>query len=462
MALLLFTPVYGRGPRGRLYAIFSTSTKSAIAAAFLSKAPREYGLSSAEEYLSFFSNKVTMVLRKYYYLGLFELKLLFQFALVLITLLIISWQTILAIAPVMLAFTLVIRFSKEKLEKGQEKLQENKTAFMKTIVELHNGYEEIHLNQMERLAERDFDESNLSSEQALYHYRLSQYKIETLGIGQNMLIYSMILIIGGLLAYSGKSGVGVVVSVAGLSVQLLNEWALLSRFRVVRKGVEGLKKEVEAFLHTEPSPEQSPRENTDKILVLVDVSFGYEEENPILKDLNFDIQKGKKYLLSGNSGTGKSTLLELLAGHLEPQTGQIISCTDKVAYVPQTPFLFPGTLRENIVFEQEISDDEILEVLQKLELNIPLDYVVEEKGSNLSGGQKVRVVLARALLSQPDLLITDELTANLDKDLGSRIEQMLLNEYPWLTVLSVAHRTYYPESYDAHLHLSANGLEGES
>lgn len=145
----------------------------------------------------------------------------------------------------------------------------------------------------------------------------------------------------------------------------------------------------------------------------------------------------------------------------EIQTGSLARYTDRtgIAYIPQEPFLFQGTLRQNIVFDQDADDDILRSLLDKLALDLPLGITVEEAGSNLSGGQKTRVALARVLLNPPDLLVADELTANLDRELGRRIENMLLAEYPEMALCMVAHRTYCPEQYDVRWNLSSRGLE---
>lgn len=398
--------------RGHLFATFSAEVKGRTARAFLRKPVQAHGMKSNEEHMAFFLGKVDTVLNQYFYIGLYGMNLMLQFGATVVTLFVISWQCGLAVTTAAVGFGAVIRFLSGKMAEKQGQLQEKKAVFVDTLTELYEGYEEIHLNQMEALAEENFLQANQEVEKTLYDYRLTQLGAETLGIGQNMFIYILILIVGGGLAYGGLMGLGLFVSAAELSVQALNQWSMLSRIRGKMKGVEQLKKELDVYVQ-EASEQDTFSEFTDDgdtLLEVWNLHFRYNEETPLLEGVNLRIHRGEH-------------------------------------------FLFQGTLRQNLVFDQEVAEGVLYEILQKLELDLPLDWMIEEEGTNLSGGQRARVVLARALLAKPDLLVTDELTANLDSALGRKIEEMLLTEYPKMAWCAVAHRTYCPERYDAQIKL---------
>lgn len=183
----------------------------------------------------------------------------------------------------------------------------------------------------------------------------------------------------------------------------------------------------------------------------------YETSNKVLFDnYNQVFHQGQKYLIVGPSGRGKSTLLKLIQGWLLPNSGNIYFETDKhqlvaaetlgsseIAYINQNPIVFNDTLRFNLIFSDDKKrDDEIIPILKNLKLwdelgENCLDSTIESSGNNLSGGQIQRIEIARALLSNPQILLIDEMTAALDGDSSQRVRQ-----YIWqlpITVIEVAH-----------------------
>lgn len=159
----------------------------------------------------------------------------------------------------------------------------------------------------------------------------------------------------------------------------------------------------------------------------------------------------------GESGTGKSTMLNILGGKIEGYQGNVTldqkelntipysKLYDSITYVEQNPHIFQGSIRENIVFQEEISDEKIWNVLDQVLLKsiveqLPqgLDTMIGDTSSTLSGGQLQRISLARALVRNPQVLLLDEVTANLDVQTGTEIMQSLLQEEN-LTILWVTH-----------------------
>ncbi len=326
-------------------------------------------------------------------------------------------------------------------------------------MELHRGYGEIHINQMEALAEKEFDGINRREERAALDYHAGLLSVELMGIGQNMAVYILILVVGGWLAMGGMVGLGVLLSAAELSVQALGAWSMLTRLWGRVKGTQGLRKELEDYLR---QPEQPLRQTLpgegDILLEARQLRFRFEEDTPLLEGVDFSIRPGEKYLIMGDSGQGKSTFLELLTEHRMPREGVLNCYTREIAYLPQEPFLFAGSLRENLTLGVVMEEQALTDMIRSLELDLSLDMPVEDGGGNLSGGQKARIALARALLAEPELLFADELTANLDQHLGEQVERLLLTRYPQMALCCVAHRTYAPEGYTAVLRLAQGGM----
>jgi ATP-binding cassette subfamily C protein len=195
-----------------------------------------------------------------------------------------------------------------------------------------------------------------------------------------------------------------------------------------------------------------------------DVSFSYtNSETPVFTNRNLEIKKNEVTMITGESGAGKSTMIDLIMGLLEPTSGvikiddQVLdesvkrSWRKKIAYVSQTPFLFSGTLYENLKkFNPEASEGEMWEALEKAsarefveKLPDKLETVVGDRGVRLSGGERQRIVLARALLRNPEVLILDEATNALDRENREKIEQTVKKLCGDLTIIVVSHGEFY-------------------
>ncbi|CAF0901581.1 unnamed protein product, partial [Didymodactylos carnosus] len=193
----------------------------------------------------------------------------------------------------------------------------------------------------------------------------------------------------------------------------------------------------------------------------IDVSMKYNQDQarPALDTLSFHIRANEKIGIVGRTGSGKSSLLATLFRTVNLSEGKILldnidtttinrkTLRTKLAIIPQDPFLFSGTIRDNLDPYKRYSDEEIWEILNKCHLyelvrNLAqgLDYMVVERGRNLSVGQKQLFCLARALLSKSKVLCLDEATANVDMETDSLIQKSIHDTCKNVTVLTIAHR----------------------
>lgn len=192
---------------------------------------------------------------------------------------------------------------------------------------------------------------------------------------------------------------------------------------------------------------------------LTDVCFSYEDGQDVLTGLTQSIRQGETVALVGGSGSGKSTALKLLLGFYPVQSGDIslfghsmknhwAALRNSVAYVPQTCYLFSGTVRENIATGRPgATDGEVEEAARAamahdfiMELPQGYDTQVGERGAQLSGGQRQRIAIARALLKDAPLLLLDEATASLDSQSEAQVQRALEGLMAGRTVVVVAHR----------------------
>lgn len=193
---------------------------------------------------------------------------------------------------------------------------------------------------------------------------------------------------------------------------------------------------------------------------LKNISFRYGNGNLILNDVSLDIRRGEKVAIVGESGSGKTTLAKLLMRFYEPECGMILAddvnlanvkadCVrENIAYVDQRTFLFADTIKNNLKLGNPSATDEDIITACKKSLaddfisQMPLGYdtPLDENGMNLSGGQRQRLAIARALLRNPQLLILDEATSNLDNITESGIKNTVFSETKDLSCLIIAHR----------------------
>jgi len=188
------------------------------------------------------------------------------------------------------------------------------------------------------------------------------------------------------------------------------------------------------------------------------LSFEYDEHKPILIDINLSIKKGSKIAFVGESGSGKSTLVDIIIGLYKPKKGIIFSDNivledsnikawrSKVGYIPQSVYLFDGTVGENVAFGLDYDEKRVDEVLKKakiynfLESKEGQNTLVGEGGVMLSGGQKQRIAIARALYLEPEILVLDEATSALDDETESQIMDEIYKVSEDKTLIIIAHR----------------------
>jgi ATP-binding cassette subfamily B multidrug efflux pump len=202
---------------------------------------------------------------------------------------------------------------------------------------------------------------------------------------------------------------------------------------------------------------QTPAAPPPYELVARQVSFAYQVGEPVLENFSLQAHPGEVVALSAPTGSGKSTFFYLIMGYYEPQAGEIrlgdlsISDWDKgalrrhIAYIPQEPVLFEGTLRENLTLYEPFSDEDIWIAAEKIGIasyvsEWPLDMSIAPHGQNLSAGERQLVALWRAALRRPVLWLLDEPTAQIDPQTEALLYQSLRRLSEGAIVLLIAHR----------------------
>ncbi|MDW8465241.1 MAG: ABC transporter ATP-binding protein [Chloroherpetonaceae bacterium] len=190
------------------------------------------------------------------------------------------------------------------------------------------------------------------------------------------------------------------------------------------------------------------------------VSFAYTDENWVLRDISFEAKAGEKIALVGATGSGKSTIISLLSKFYEPQKGRILLNGIDIRQIPerelrrhigvvlQDVFLFSGTIRDNITLGNAEISDAAIDAAARLvgahtfieKLPRQYDYLVQERGSALSAGQRQLIAFVRALVYDPKILVLDEATSSVDTETEQLIERALEKLMAGRTALIIAHR----------------------
>ncbi|MCX7834864.1 MAG: ABC transporter ATP-binding protein/permease [bacterium] len=285
-------------------------------------------------------------------------------------------------------------------------------------------------------------------------------KLEAVGIWVNNFGIILALFVGGIHTIRGEMTVGSFFAFVNYFQFLIEPFFTIGYFFAMTK-VNGAY--INRLKEIENYPELSHKGK--RVIHQIDwvkvenLSLGYSN-NPIVRNLSFQLEKGKITALVGPIGSGKTTVLEGLLGELEPLQGTISingipiheiereSRLKRIGYVPQESLLFSGTIRENIQLGDPLLNDSIIHasltascLWDELQ-HFPLqeNSIIGQRGIELSGGQKQRLSIARALARKPDLLILDDVTSALDAETEQMFWQRFRKEYPSTIVVVVTHR----------------------
>ena len=212
-----------------------------------------------------------------------------------------------------------------------------------------------------------------------------------------------------------------------------------------------------------------------------DVGFNYVPDQPVLKHININIKQGEKVAIFGPTGSGKSTIINLLGRFYDPLEGVVYidecnlrdlafsSLRKEVSIVLQEPFLFNGTVEYNLKFgNPKVSDEDMIRVAQYvgihnavMELKDRYNTILNERGTNLSYGQRQLICLARAIIADPRILVFDEATSSVDPYTESMIQETLRREMIHRTVILVTHRVSTVRDMDRIIVLNHGVIEAE-
>jgi len=377
----------------------------------------------------------------------------------------------------------LVGFLSNVLSKPIQKLYEERSGlydkYTHYLQEVLSAFRIIRVNSLYKRVEKQFTGRSENLQSKSYEIEKKSTYIYAV---QNFMINFVVLFVMAISVYYtviGKITFGGVILILNNFSSLIGPFQRASELLPKIFSTKALFKVLdESLLNQDLHEEKEELHSFQEGISFERVTFSYGE-NKVLEDLSLSLKKNGKYLIVGPSGGGKSTFLKLLRKYFHPQSGSIyvdgkpLNYITKESYfkhlsnVEQNVFMFDDTVRNNLTLLKDIPEEKIQEAITRAGLrsfveNLPkgLETIIEDNGRNISGGERSRIAIARALLNESEILILDEAFQSLDYETARAIEKTIL-DLPELTVVNVSH-ILIPENknaYDEMLYVDRKRIE---
>jgi ATP-binding cassette, subfamily B, bacterial len=376
----------------------------------------------------------------------------------------IRWELAIAAAALLPVLTYISILWVKKARPVYKSMADNRSVIDARVAETFSGIRVVRSFRGERKEKLDY---------AVGHHGIIRKKIFAdlieiiVGTGWSFIIPLVGLVIawfGGILYLQGKATVGDIVAFQMYSALLLYPvWRIILSLSQTQRALASMEKVFE-IMEQEPDLPDAPdaRQAPSKVesIELKNINFSYKPGIRVLKNISFKVKGGKVVAFVGPSGAGKTTLTDLIARFFDPENGGILingidirgltqdSYRSLFGIVQQDVFLFDGTVEENIAYGNRRADRDMVIAAAKranadefiAELPQKYETLIGERGVKLSGGQRQRISIARAILANPEILILDEATSNLDTESEQKIQSAIKELFKGRTTFVIAHR----------------------
>ncbi len=407
-----------------------------------------------------------------------------QVTVFLIPMLLLSWQLTLCLISVNTVMFLTNGIFLKPMQKVAKTLSATNGRMTEKLSNLLQGMEQARMYAAGKKTVEEFVEQNhlyaKQSRRKIFYTAC----LESANSGFDLLCALAFLMVGIYFVGEGYTTLGSLTAIYSLYGSFTNQFLQLGRYLPELVGCLANASNIFAFLEEEKEPEnwyrgdwktsagmtdeEADKKSIDKLteksgdmaVEMSDIVFSYRQDKPLLQKASMQVKSGESVAVTGPSGCGKTTLSKLLLGLYPIESGEIRlfgksygdmtneEIRQQIAYVPQEPYLFQGSIKENIrVGRIDATDEEIIEAaklayahdfIEKLEKGY--DTEVGERGNRLSGGQRQRIAIARAIIKNAPLILLDEATSALDNESEQLVNEALKGLHGQRTLLMIAHR----------------------
>lgn len=445
----------------------------------VSQSMGDFGKRNTADYLSIITNDVKMI-EDNFLLPFFEVV---QYTVIFISsfVLMIYFDVIVTIV-VFVAITLMFLVPSllgKELEKRQNTLSSQLADFTTKLKDILSGFEIIKSYSMKQYVIQKFDKENSDT----IHTKYSVDKLFALNEGLSsflaLMVQIVVLFLSAYFIITERITVGTLLGMVQVSSNLANPLIMIftniPKIKSIQPIIEKLTVLSKYELNEVPKKQSA---TFNSVVSISNLSFAYEKQNRVLDKINLHIEKGKKYVIVGKSGCGKTTLVKLLAGYYTEYSGKILydntdlnmmnenDIVQLSSIIHQNIYMFNESVYDNICLHEDYSKESIDKAVKASGLNDVIEklpegllYEAGENGSNLSGGQKQRIAVARALIRNKPILILDEGTSAIDMQTAYDIENHLL-KIEGLTIITITHnlKKELLELYDNIIYMENGGI----
>lgn len=421
----------------------------------------EFKSENSSKYISLITNDIKMI-EDDYINNIFSLiETTTAFISAIISLFILSYQIAVTLIIMSMLSVVIPQIFGNKLSKSRGIYSNELEKFIAKAKDILTGFEVVKSFKIENKILNEYSKLNASVENSKFKFNLLNAFVDVISELVGSLMFMSVFTVGVFLTIKGKMTLGTMIACLQLTNYIVNPVFMSIHYLNKIKSIKSISDKILNISNqSKNNTIYLPKNNFTNYILMENVNFSYEKNKQVLKNINIKIEKNKKYAFVGYSGSGKSTILKLLLKQYENYDGMIkiddvdlrkISSDDiysLISVIHQNVFVFDDTILNNITLYNDYAHEDINEVIKLSGLTHFIEKLdnglissVGEEGYLISGGEKQRIAIARALIRKTPILMLDEATASLDNETAYSIEETILSMNN-ITALVVTHRLW--------------------